>query len=298
MRSTRYAVFAVVLLLTALCCTAQADECAGVTLVRLKTADGVELAGALRQPYPDKYNAGVVMIHGYSGNFYGSIMAFLPEKLTDQGFVTLAVNMRDHDRTPKKNLFEENRYDISAAVDEISRRGCKSIFLYGHSMGTNRVLDYMVSTQDSRIKGIILTGPPGNLFEWNQRMFGPDKAAQVLQQAQKLKAEGHGDEWMLVDLGPLGKALYSANHLVSLRGPDSFSDPYKNIARVSSPVLIIHGLADRLADPEVTDRLGRQARSGTQVKVVKMAGADHQFSCCRQELAETISAWLLKELKF
>ena len=30
-------------------------------------------------------------------------MAFLPEKLTDNGFITLAVNMRDHDRVPKKN---------------------------------------------------------------------------------------------------------------------------------------------------------------------------------------------------
>jgi pimeloyl-ACP methyl ester carboxylesterase len=292
----RYAVLTGVLFLTTLCCAVQAHECAGVKLVRLKTTDNVELAGVLRQPDPDKYKAAIVMVHGYSGNFYASIMAFLPEKLTDNGFITLAVNMRDHDRVPKKNLFEENRYDIGAAVDEIDRRGYKSIFLYGHSMGTNRVLDYVVSTQDPRIAGIILTGPPGNLFEWNERMFGPDKAAQVLRQAQKLKAEGHGNEWMLVDLGPLGKALYTANHLVSLRGPETVSDPYKNIARVTPPVLIVHGLADHLAQPEVADRLGRQARPGTHVKVVKIAGADHQFRCCRQELTDTISAWLLKQL--
>lgn len=297
MRLMRCAVIALVFSLTVLCVTADADETACVTLLNLKTADGVELTGILRHPKMDRYNSGIVMVHGYSGNFYGSIMAFLPEKMTEQGFVTLAVNMRDHDRTPKKNLFEENRYDIGAAVDEMYRRGCKSIFLYGHSMGTNRVLDYMVSTKDSRIGGVILTGPPGNLFEWNQKMFGPDKAAQVLQQAQQLKAEGHGDEWMLVDLGPLGKALYTVNHLVSLRGPESFSDPYKNIARISNPTIIIHGLADRLAAPEVADRLGRQARTGTQITVVKMANADHQFQCCQQELADTITGWLLKQLK-
>jgi len=275
--------------------TTWADESDGVELVRLRTADGVKLTGVLRQPHPSKHQTGIVMVHGYSGNFYSSIMEFLPEALTNLGFCTLSINMRDHDRVSKKNLFEENRFDIAAAVDEMDRRGCRPIFLYGHSMGSNRVLYYQAETKDPRITGAIITGPPGNLYEWNVRIFGQETAAGVLGRAQNLKASGKGDEWMLINLGPLGKTLYTANHLVSLRGPQTLSDPFKNIGRVSMPVLIAHGLADRLADHKVADRLSRQAGSGTKVKVVKIADAGHGFYSHQQELVDTIYNWLLKQ---
>ena len=49
-------------------------------LVRLKTNDGIRLDGVLRQPQAAKDKTGIVMIHGYSGNFYSGIMAFLPEQ--------------------------------------------------------------------------------------------------------------------------------------------------------------------------------------------------------------------------
>jgi pimeloyl-ACP methyl ester carboxylesterase len=279
-----------------LCPTAWAAESTGIELVQLTTADGVKLTGVIRRPSSSRYQAGIVLIHGYSGNFYSSVMQFLPQALTDIGFCALAINMRDHDRVPKKNLFEDNRQDIAAAVDEMERRGYNPIFLYGHSMGTNRVLYYQAETGDPRVAGVVLTGPPGNLYEWNVRVFGAQTAARVLQRAQKLKAGGKGNEWMLINLGPLGKTLYTANHLVSLRGPQTFSDPFKNIGRLSLPILIVHGLADRLAGPVVADRLSSHAGSGSKVKVVKVAGAGHSFRNHQQELVDTTYNWLLKQL--
>lgn len=296
MRFVKPAVCLSILFFMVLCCPTWAAEGGGIELLYLTTEDGVKLTGALRRAKTDQPQAGLVMVHGYSGNFYSGIMEFLPQALTDQGFCTLAVNMRDHDREPKKNLFEKNRLDIAAAVDELERRGCRPIFLYGHSMGSNRVLYYQAHTKDPRITGLIITGPPGNLYEWNVRMFGQETAAKVLGQAQELQAGGKGDEWMLVDLGPLGKALYTANHLVSLRGPQTLSDPFKNISRLSIPTLIVHGLADRLADPAVTDRLSRHAAAGTRVDVAKITGAGHGFESHHQELVDILYAWLHKHL--
>ncbi|MBW1840779.1 MAG: alpha/beta fold hydrolase [Deltaproteobacteria bacterium] len=270
----------------------QANDRIVTELVRLKTADGITLDGVLRQPPAARSKPGIVMVHGYSGNFYSGIMAFLPDEMSRLGFATLAVNMRDHDRGPKNNRFEENRYDIAIAVDEMARRGYGPLFLYGHSMGTNRVLYYLSATRDSRISGAILTGPPGNLFQWNVRLFGNGAATRVLRQAQELTAAGKSNEWMLVDLGPLGKALYTANHLVSLRGPETVSDPFKNIVRISKPILIIHGLADRLANPEITDQLKHIAGPDPRVTAVKIPGADHGFRGCEKELVEAIHRWL------
>jgi pimeloyl-ACP methyl ester carboxylesterase len=295
MRFLKSFVLAVFLVLISLNPPAWADETVRIQMVRLQTTDGITLTGVLRQPHTVRNNAGVVMVHGYSGNFYSGIMAFLPEALSDSGFATLALNMRDHDRGPKKNRFEDNRYDIAVAVDEMARLGYNPIFLFGHSMGTNRVLYYFATTGDSRIKGVLLTGPPGNLFEWNISIFGIEAASQVLAQAQDLVARGKGGEWMLINLGPLGKALYTANHVVSLRGPKTVSDPYKNISQIFKPILIVHGLADRLANPDVTDRLLKSAAPGIHVTVVKIPGANHGFSAHQQDLVTAANKWLIDQ---
>jgi pimeloyl-ACP methyl ester carboxylesterase len=265
-------------------------------LVHIHTEDRVSLAGLLRQPEQGGSRAGVVMVHGYGGNFYSGVMSFLPQALAARGVTTLAVNMRDHDLGPKGNLFEESRLDIAAAVNELARRGARPLFLYGHSMGTNRVLYYLAATGDPRVTGVILTGPPGNLFDWNVKMFGRDRASRVLREAQDQVAAGRGNQWMLVDLGPLGKALYTANHVVSLRGPQTLSDPFKNVAQITRPVLIVHGLADRLADPAVADEIRRDAPAPERIAVSLIPGADHSFHGHEKALEEVISTWLLRQL--
>ena len=281
---------AVVLLLCSGC--SETEQKVRTEPIRLQTTDGTWLDGVLRQPHPNQVEAGVLMVHGYGGNFYSGIMNFLPEALAEQGFTTLALNMRDHDLGPKKNLFEKNLQDIATGVDEMARRRYKNLFLYGHSMGTNRVLYYLAETQDPRITGIILTGPPGNLFQWNVRAFGLEAASEVLLRAQELQGAGKGDSWMLIDLGPLGKALYTANHVVSLRGPGTRSDPFTNIAQISRPVLIVHGLADRLADPSVADHLKNSGPGDNQITVRKIGAADHRFRNHQKELKEAITQWL------
>ena len=53
----------------------------------------------------------------------------------------------------------------------------------------------------------------------------------------------------MVDLGPIGKALYTARYLLSIRGPDRRSNPYTNLAKVKNPILIVQGTADKLVAP-------------------------------------------------
>ena len=296
-RFIKYFVLIGLLVLIGFSRLAHAEENINSRLVRLKTDDGVILTGILRRPRMPKETGCVILIHGYSGNFYSGVMEFLPDALAKTGFATLAINMRDHDHGPKKSRFEENRDDIAAAIEKMTQLGCSPIFLYGHSMGTNRVLYYLAATRDPRIKGAILTAPPGNLFKWNIRMFGLETANRTLREARELVARGKGDQWMLINLGPLGKALYTANHVVSLRGPKTVSDPFKNISRVSIPILIVHGLADHLANPNVAVQLRNSAARSIRVTVVKIPGADHRFDHHRQDLVNIMHRWLLNQLR-
>jgi len=260
--------------------------------IRLTTPDGGETAGLVYAPIGRAPRGGVALVHGYASNFYSDLTEHLSRALAEHGFMTIAVNMRDHDAGPKTTLFEENRWDEQAAIDELTRRGVAPLVIVGSSLGTNRVLFYLAETPDSRIRAVVLLAGPGNAFEWNVRLFGRERATETLQEAQRLQAAGRGKELMLVDLGPLGKALYSADHLVSLRGPQTKSDPFRNIARIATPILLVYGTADRLVDLEVGRRLKAAATRASRVELVEIAGADHTFSKHRDELVTVVERWL------
>lgn len=260
--------------------------------IRLTTPDGVEAAGLVYLPVGRPPRAGVVLVHGYASNFYSGSTGHLSRGLAERGFVAIATNMRDHDAGPKTTRFEENRWDVQAAVDELARRGVAPLAIVGSSLGTNRVLFYLAETHDPRVRAVVLLAGPGNAFEWNVRLFGRERATEVLREAQRLKTEGRGRELMVVDLGPLGKALYSADHLVSLRGPETKSDPYRNLARVVTPVLLAYGTADRLVEPGIGRRLKAAAIGAPRVDLVEIDGADHGFSNRKDELASVVERWL------
>lgn len=284
---------ALVLLTLVLFTSATAQPAALWTeFVRLTTSDGVETPGLLQAPAGRAPRAGIALVHGYASNFYSGTTGHLMPRLAVRGYMALALNMRDHDRGPKTTRFEENRWDEQAAVDELARRGMASLALLGSSLGTNRALFYLAETQDPRVRALVLVAGPGNAFEWNVRMFGREAATRQLEEAQRLQAAGRGRELMLVDLGPLGKALYSADHLVSLRGPQSKSDPYRNIARVRTPILLVYATADRLVDLSVGRRLKAAATASPRVDLVEIAGADHDFSRHQDELASAVDRWL------
>jgi alpha-beta hydrolase superfamily lysophospholipase len=261
-------------------------------LVRLRTADGRSAAGVVHGPVGRAPRAGVALVHGYGSNFYSPPVEPLARALAERGFLTLAANGRDHDGGAKTSLFEESRWDEEAAVDELARRGAAPVAMIGSSLGTNRVLFYAAETQDPRVQAVGLLAGPGNAFEWNVWQLGRERATRTLAEAERLQREGRGAELMLVDLGPLGKALYSADHLVSLRGPRTRSDPYRNIGRIGVPVLLVYGTADPLVRPEVARRLRTAATQSRRVDLIEVPGADHGFSGHGAELAAIIERWL------
>ena len=90
-------------------------------LLRLSTGDGTETAGALFLPVGRPRRAGVVVVHGYGGNFYSGVPGHLTATLAERGFAALAVNLRDHDAGPKTTRFEDGRWDPAGAGQRAQR---------------------------------------------------------------------------------------------------------------------------------------------------------------------------------
>lgn len=260
--------------------------------VALRASDGVSLDGVLYRPAGRPRPAAFLLVHGFGGNFYEAFFPAFAQAAAEQGYVSLALNMRDHDTGPKVSDFLDNRTDIATGAEYLRKLGHARLVLLGHSMGTNRVLYYQAETGDPGIIATVLVAGPGNLFEWNVWQFGREKAQARVNEALALQAAGHEQQLMLVDLGPLGKALYTARYLLSLRGPNAQSDPYKNILKVRTPILIVQGTADKLIGPGIADRLRGAAPSGARVDVIRIEGADHALKSHEEILTRRVLAWL------
>ncbi len=262
-----------------------------VEQVALPTRDGALLNGVLYRPGKPRLTA-ILLVHGFAGNFYNEYFPLLAQAAAEQEYASLALNMRDHDTGPKVSDFSDNETDIATGMAYLRKLGFSRLVLVGQSMGTNRVLYYQAVTGDPSVAATVLVSGPGNLFEWNVWQFGRKKAQATVDEALTLETAGQVNQLMLVDLGPLGKALYTPRYLLSLRGPNARSDPYENIHKVTNSILIVQGKADKLIEPGIGERLRRAATHSTRVDSIYLEGADHAFKNQEAVLAERILAWL------
>ena len=258
-------------------------------LVALRTTDGVRLQGIVFRAAKPRPSA-LLLVHGYGGTFYGAYFAKFGEAAAQAGYDTLALNMRDHDSGPKKSSFLDNQSDIAAGAAYLRQLGHKRLVLLGQSMGTNRVLYYQAASGDPDIAATVLVSGPGDLFEWNVWQFGKEKAQATVDEALKLQRAGREEEFMLVDLGPIGKALYTARYLLSMRGPDRRSNPYTNLAKVKNPILIVQGTADKLIAADIGKKL--QIAAGPTAVLASIEGAEHGFENYEGPLSEKVLGWL------
>lgn len=260
--------------------------------VRLTTSDGVRLDGIVYRPTGKPRPVGLMLVHGFGGNFYEAYFPYLGRAATEQGMVVLALNMRDHDTGPKTFDFTDSQSDIAAGLEHLHRLGARKVVLLGQSMGTNRVLYYQAASRDPAIVATVLVSGPGSLFQWNVWQFGQKNAQKTVDDALRMQAEGRDRDLMLVELGPLGRALYTPRYLLSLRGPSAKSDPYQNIQKVKNPVLILQGKADKLIERDIAERLREAGINNSKVDVLYVDGADHGFSLQQPVLADRVLNWI------
>ena len=270
----------------------QAKPAVTLEQVELTTSDGVRLSGIVYRPADAPSPVGLMLVHGFGANFYEAYFPYLGRAAAEHGMVALALNMRDHDSGPKTSDFTDNQADIAAGVERLHSLGAKKIVLLGQSMGTNRVLYYQAASGDPTVAATVLVSGPGNLYQWNVWQFGQRKAQETVSEALRMQAEGRDRDLMLVDLGPLGKALYTPRYLLSLRSPTAKSDPYQNIQKVKNPVLILQVKGDKLIESDIAERLHKAAVNNPKVDVQYLEGTSHGLSSQQPLLADRVLTWI------
>ena len=131
-------------------------------VVKLKTKDGVEIAG-------DYYGAsgsdiGVLMLHMMPAN-RKSYSAFA-EKIQEAGWQGLVIDLRGHGESQggpagyqlfKDEGHQKSILDVEAGAEFLKSKGVKKIFLIGASIGANLSLQYLA--EHAEAKAAILLSP-------------------------------------------------------------------------------------------------------------------------------------------
>ncbi len=240
----------------------------------LDTSDGIRLYTQAWSPESD-VKAVVCLVHGlgeHSGR-YAHVAAYL----ADHGYALAGYDLRGHGKstgargyTPSYDALMD---DIAAHLENArARYPGKLLFLYGHSLGGNQILNFALRRQPS-IAGVIATGP------WLHLAFDPPASQVALgkvmnsiypafTQASGLETAALSQDEQVVKIyknDPLVHDRISA-HLYMV----SYQSGYWALEHASEfglPLLLMHGGADRLTSAEASREFSQKAGDCCTLKI-------------------------------
>jgi pimeloyl-ACP methyl ester carboxylesterase len=278
-----------------------------VSLVRLRTRDGVWLDGVIAEPRRRR-NAALIWVHGLGSAFSSGqpLIRELSACLNAAGIAYLKLDNRGHDVVARggKRLagaaferFDESVEDIRAMIAFARRAGHGRVILAGHSTGANKVLHYAARVRDRRVSGLILLGPISDIAGETKRIGHRELRRRVAVAERIARRDPNA-------LVPRAFGFQSARRYISLYRPGEAEDVfpyYRPNARwtalrgVRLPIAAIVGSRDEYLDRrpaellEAFERNATRARSFTGLVIPR---ARHGFQKHEAVLAQAIVRWV------
>jgi pimeloyl-ACP methyl ester carboxylesterase len=286
--------------------------------VSLSAPDGVQLDGALYLPVRDALTDGgvrevaMVVSHGAMGSYASSIPKIMGIQGAPLGFVVLALNRRDWgpDSGGGAVLFEETTLDLGVGIDLLNMFGFESVYVAGHSQGTQNAGIYPSLSMDNRVAAVGLYGTVDDgrksatevLFSFPPTLYDDHVAL-----AEQLIDAGEGDiivPWNTV----FGVDLFrTPNNFLSFWGPDTLSVVRREIQKLDVPALLMRADGDGFTpDQWSVDVTAAAVNAGVDATYILLdfpfplsdanGGNAHGFVGVEREMIEATLDWLISRL--
>jgi len=228
---------------------------------------------AVEWKHPDA-KAVVCLVHGLGEHCrrYDHMATYF----ANRGYAMIGFDHAGHGRTEgtRGHGTMDGLYNgIELLLQQASERyPSKPIFLYGHSMGGNLVLNYVLRKQPQGIKGVITTGA------WIRLGEEPPKLLETIGRLLKavLPSMGRPNE---LDANMISSVKEEVNKYVndplvhdrisfelgiSLLDAGRWLDQYEGT--IGIPALIMHGAADQITSPEGSRQLAERLKGQVTFK--------------------------------
>jgi pimeloyl-ACP methyl ester carboxylesterase len=247
----------------------------------------------------------VLVTHGAGASHLGRTTGWITREFARHGLTTLALNRRDHEDRDPRATFEQCIDDVRTGIAWLERQGYRRIFLCGHSKGTSLLPWYVVSSGDKRIAALGLFGPMESLPQFAREYLMVGTYEENVARAERLSADGAGDEPFVLELSIAQRASLSPNAFLSFFGPNSKAVPIEHVSALRIPTLLCGCSSDDVTPVRYLEALQRMARAGKapvdslliRDSVCGRDGYDgHCFLGLEAETAGRVIAWLSRVL--
>jgi pimeloyl-ACP methyl ester carboxylesterase len=281
-----------------------------VSLVNVRTRDGITLAGLMTEPRRRR-GVALIWVHGLGSTFASgqALVAVLARRLGAAGIAYLKLDTRGHHvvaRTGKRlagaafERFGESVRDVRAMIDLARHAGYRRVILAGHSTGANKVLHYMARARDRRVAGLILLGPVSDIAGEITRV-GRRELSRRVAVAERIARR---DPDALV---PRAFGFWSARRYLSLYRPGAAEDVFQYyragrwpaLRKIRVPLAVVIGERDEYLDrpaAALVEAFARHATAARSFTGVVIPGALHGFAGQEDPLARVLVRWLARPL--
>ncbi|MGN6649918.1 lysophospholipase [Trinickia sp.] len=272
----------------------------------VRTADGVELA-LYRWPCAAPARATVALLHGLAE--HAGRYTALAERLAAAGIELVAIDLRGHGRSPGERAWVESfdaYLDDAQALLEAASRPNTPLFLMGHSMGGTIAACFAIErlapfTRRTRpLSGLILSSPalaPGrDVPRW--MLAASRVVSRVWPRYKAMKIEP-----ALLSRDPLVVETNRSDALVhhSAVPARTGAEILAAMARIEQgraslrlPVLVYHGTADKLTEPDGSRLFAAHVGSADRTLTL-YDGAFHETmnDLDRDRVIDALTQWIL-----
>jgi len=270
----------------------------------LVTQDGLKLTGM--RYYPQHDPSGIVcIVHGLGDHFerYEHVSSFLVE----QGFAVFGVDLRGHGKSEGKRGHSPDFNFLLNDIEELLKKARREfisspIFLYGHSLGGNLVLNYVLKRKSAELTGAIVTSP------WLRLSFDPPafqvSLARIMNRIWPAYSDNNQLDAQDLSHDPVVVQKYQDDPLVHSRiTAGLFFQVHQaglwaleNASNLTLPVLLMHGSADRLTSPAASEEFAQNSGEKTQLRIWEDFKHETHNELGKERVLQSIGDWLQKRI--
>ena len=253
--------------------------------------------------HSENTKAVIVLVHGM-GEYATRYTSFIIPSFVKNEYAVVAFDHFGHGKTSGKRGHNPNFNAVLKSVEktiEIAKNTFPNVpvFLYGHSMGGNTVINYVLRNTHT-LQGVIATSPFLKLaFQppaWKLFMGKLlQKIAPAITMGNELDAHHISRDKVEVDKYINDSLIHDKiSPNFSLTFIDTGNWAIENAKNLKIPIILLHGTDDKIIDYKGTEAFAKKTKLAT-LKLYKGGYHELHNDFCKEELFLDILNWLSKQ---